>query len=203
MFWKANMLQWSFEHIFPAHWAGLKTIFHATVSTEPFPKVLNYYLIFLIPPLILLCFYFSEHDMKATFLYSFTFEICHISKLWCQLDNFISSPVKHICSTDVKKIFCFTTQFEASYISNWTKCYFVSMPRYLPVKSLKAETLPLIFCLRMMPNGWLSLEIDLVDYASACRYGKYRNGHQREGFTFAFHPHSHLGSFPCRFPCHS
>lgn len=148
MFQKTNVLQWSTEHIFPAHWAGLKAIFHATVSTELFPKALNSYLIFLIPPLILLCFYFSKHDMKATFLYSFTFEISYISKLWCQQDNFISSPVKHICSTDVKQIFCFTTQFEASYISNWTKWYFVSMLSYLSVKLLKAETLSLVFCLK-------------------------------------------------------
>lgn len=74
MFQKTHILQWRTEHIFPAHWVGLKAIFHATVSTEPFPKALNSYLIFLIPPLILLCFYFSKHDMKATFLYSFTFE---------------------------------------------------------------------------------------------------------------------------------
>lgn len=127
----------------------------------------------------------------------------YIWKLWCQQDNFISSSVKCICSTDVKQIFCFTTQFEASYISNWTKLYFVRLPRYLSVKSLKAETGSLIFCFRMMLNGWLSLEMDLVHTASASRHGKYRSGHQREGFIFAFHPCSHLGNFPCRFPCHS
>lgn len=80
-FHKTNMLQWSIEHIFPAHWVGLKGIFHATVSTEPFPKVLNSYLIFLIPPLILLCFYFSKHDMKAMFLYSFTFESSDVNRI--------------------------------------------------------------------------------------------------------------------------
>lgn len=154
------------------------------------------YLIFL----ILLCFYFSKHDMKATFLCCFTFEISYISKLWCQQDNFVSSPVKHICSTDVKHIFCFTTQFEASYISNWMKWYFLSMPSYLFVKFLIVETMSLV-CLRMMLNGCLPL--DLVHTASTCRYGKYRNGHQREGFIFAFHPYGHLGSFPSRFPCSS
>lgn len=128
-----NMLQWSTEHIFPAHSVGLKAVVHATVSTEPFPNALNSYLIFLILPLILLCFYFSKHDMKATFLYSFTFEISYISKLWCHQDNFISSLVKYICSTDVKQIFCFTTQFKASYINNWIRWCFVMMPRYLSV----------------------------------------------------------------------
>lgn len=156
MFQKTNMFQWSTEHIFPAHWVGLKIIFHATVSTEPFPKVLNSYLVFLIPPLILLCFYFSEHDMKATFLYSFTFEISYISKLWCQQDNFISSPVKYICSTDVKQNFCFTTQFEASYISNWTKWYFVSMSIWLVCQMFKRRN-PFTNLLPQDDAEWLAL----------------------------------------------
>lgn len=196
------MLQWSTEHIFPAHCVGLKAIFHATVSTEPFPNALTSYLIFLISPLILLCFFFSKHDMKATFLYSFTVEISCISKLWCH-DNFISSPVKYICSTDVKQIFCFTTQFKASYINNWMRRCFVMMPRHLSVKSLKAQTLSLTFCFRMMLNDWLSSAMGLVHTATAARHGKYRNGHQRRRFVFVFHPCSHLGSFLRRFPCHS
>lgn len=30
-----NMLQWSIEHIFAAHWVGLKATFHATVWKKP------------------------------------------------------------------------------------------------------------------------------------------------------------------------
>lgn len=129
----APVKYWSLLSCTPS--VDLKAIFHATVSPEPFPNALNSYLIFLISPLILLCFYSSKHDMKATFLYCFTFEMSYISKLWCHQDNFISSPVKYICSTDVKQIFCFTTQFKARNINNWMRWCFVMMPRYLPVKS--------------------------------------------------------------------
>lgn len=50
------------------------------------------------------------------------------------------------------------------------------------------------------PEWWAFLSNSFR--ATAARHGKYRNGHQRGGFIFIFHPCRYLGSFLCRFPCH-
>lgn len=65
---------------------------------------------------------------------------------------------------------------------------FVMMPRYLSVKSLKAKTLSLTFCFRTMLNDLLSSVTALLHTATAARHRKYKNGHQRGGFIFAFDP---------------
>lgn len=69
-------------------------------------------------------------------------------------------------------------------------------------QSLKAKPLSLTYYFRMMLYYWLSSVTALVHTVTATRHRKYRNGHQKGGFIFAFHPCSHLGSLLCRFPCH-
>lgn len=87
-------------------------------------------------------------------------------------DNLISSPVKYLCPTDVKQIFCFTRPFKATYINNRTRWCFIKTPRNLSAKSLAAKTLTLTFHLRMMPNHWLSSVTALVHTTTAARHGK-------------------------------